>query len=152
MSLKILILNGPNLNLLGTREPEKYGYLTLEQIKTYTESQITGKADLEWKQSNLEGELINWIQEADHGFDAIIINPAGYSHTSVAIRDALTIVKIPIIEVHLTNVYARESFRAELLTAAAASSIMSGLGKDTYLLAVHALLQREKHLNEVSNN
>ena len=108
--MKILVINGPNLNLLGTREPEIYGALTLEQIeKNVLEYAKTLNVEIEFFQSNVEGEIINKIQE--HGFDGIVINPAGYSHTSVAIRDAIAGVKIPTVEVHLSNIYSREEFR-----------------------------------------
>lgn len=135
---KYLVLNGPNLNLLGTREPAIYGSLTLEDIKKRTEKSLS-QYDLEtsWFQSNHEGELVEKIQEAESkGFDAIIINPAAYSHTSVAIYDALKTCNMPVIEVHLTNVHAREDFRQTLLTAKAASKILCGLGKDAYFMAI----------------
>jgi len=135
---KILIINGPNLNMLGTREPEIYGSDTLEYIQDYTETKLKDKSvDITWYQSNIEGELINKIQEfGAMPFDILVINPAGYSHTSIAIYDALKIINKPIIEVHLSNVYAREDFRQTMLTARAASKIMSGLGKDAYYLAI----------------
>ena len=137
---KILIINGPNLNLLGLREPDIYGPMTLEDIKNYTENKLKSEkqnVELEWYQSNIEGELVESIQKAIHTeYDALIVNPAAYSHTSVAMLDALRMIKVPIIEVHLTNVYSREEFRQTLLTARAASKIMSGLGKDAYYLAV----------------
>ena len=137
---KILIINGPNLNLLGLREPDIYGPMTLEDIKNYTENKLKSEkqnVELEWYQSNIEGELVESIQTAiNTEYDALIVNPAAYSHTSVAMLDALRMIKVPIIEVHLTNVYSREEFRQTLLTARAASKIMSGLGKDAYYLAV----------------
>jgi 3-dehydroquinate dehydratase-2 len=144
---KIQIINGPNLNMLGTREVDLYGDLTLGEIKKYTTDKLKDLpvVELSWFQSNIEGEIINKIQSlTDEKFDALIINPAGYSHTSVAMFDALKILSIPIAEVHLTNVYAREPFRQTLLTAQAASIIMSGLGKDAYYMAAMALVQREK--------
>lgn len=135
---KIAIINGANLNLLGLREPHLYGQLTLDQIKNYTEKKLKAyEVELEWFHSNVEGELVNQIQTVSQSdYDALVINPGGYSHTSVAIHDALKIVTVPIIEVHLTNVYSREAFRQSLLTARAASIIMSGLGKDAYYMAV----------------
>lgn len=135
---RYLVLNGPNLNQLGTREPSIYGDLTLEAIQKYTEKFLSSYAlEIEWYQSNLEGELINKIQEfQSSNFDALIINPAGYSHTSVAIYDALKSVQRPVIETHLTNVHAREDFRQTLLTAKAASTIMCGLGKRAYAMAI----------------
>lgn len=135
---KIAIINGANLNLLGTREPEIYGPHTLVEIQKYTSEKLKNYAvDLDWFQSNIEGEIVNFIQIIlQEQYDALVINPGGYSHTSVVIYDALKMLPIPIIEVHLTNVYSRESFRQCLLTAKASSIIMSGLGKDAYYMAV----------------
>lgn len=127
--------------MLGTREPEIYGSETLDDIQKYTESKVQGVATLEWYQSNLEGELVSRIQKAhSENFDALIINPGGYAHTSVAIHDALKILKIPVIEVHLSQVYKREDFRHTLLTAKAASAIMSGLGRHSYYVAINSQL------------
>lgn len=138
---KFLIINGPNLNMLGLREPEVYGNETLEDIQKWTNRQVLGKATLEWFQSNVEGEIVTRIQTAhSEGFDALIINPGGYAHTSVAIHDAMKILKFPIIEVHLSQVYKREDFRHTLLTAKAASAIMSGLGKQSYYVAIQSQL------------
>lgn len=138
---KILIINGPNLNMLGLREPEVYGSDSLEDIRLWTDSKIKSLAQTIWFQSNLEGEIVSRIQEAHtEQFDALVINPGGYAHTSVAIHDALKILKIPVIEVHLSQVYKREEFRHTLLTAKAASAIMSGLGKQSYYRAIQSLL------------
>jgi 3-dehydroquinate dehydratase-2 len=138
---KILIINGPNLNMLGLREPEVYGSDTLEEIRLWTDSKIKSFAETSWFQSNLEGEIVSRIQEAHtEQFDAVVINPGGYAHTSVAIHDALKILKIPVIEVHLSQVYKREEFRHTLLTAKAASAIMTGLGKQSYYRAIQSLL------------
>ena len=138
---KILIINGPNLNMLGLREPEVYGSDTLEDIRLWTDSKIKSLAQTIWFQSNLEGEIVSRIQLAHtEQFDALVINPGGYAHTSVAIHDALKILKIPVIEVHLSQVYKREEFRHTLLTAKAASAIMSGLGKQSYYRAIQSLL------------
>jgi 3-dehydroquinate dehydratase-2 len=138
---KILIINGPNLNMLGVREPEIYGYDTLDDIKNFTEAKINGRAQLVWYQSNVEGELVNRIQQAhQQSFDALIINPGGYAHTSVALHDALKILKIPVIEVHLSQVYQREEFRHTLLTAKAATAIMSGFGNQSYHIAINSQL------------
>lgn len=132
-----LIINGPNLNMLGKREPEIYGSLALSDIQKYTEEKVKAEASLEWFQSNLEGEIVDRLQRAAaQNFKAVIINPGGYSHTSIAIHDAIKILKIPVIEVHISNVYQRESFRQTLLTAKACMAIMTGLGKDAYWLAV----------------
>jgi 3-dehydroquinate dehydratase-2 len=139
---KMLIINGPNLNMLGQREPEVYGKDTLDDLMKYTEVKIQGQVQLEWYQSNLEGELVTRIQKAtSEAYDAVIINPGGYAHTSVAIHDALKILKIPVIEVHLSQVYKREEFRHTLLTAKAATAIMSGFGKQTYYIAIKSQLQ-----------
>jgi 3-dehydroquinate dehydratase-2 len=139
---KMLIINGPNLNMLGQREPEVYGKDTLDDLIKFTEAKISGQANLEWFQSNVEGEMVNRIQKAvSEDFSALIINPGGYAHTSVAIHDALKILKIPVIEVHLSQVYKREEFRHTLLTAKAATAIMSGFGKQTYYIAINSQLQ-----------
>lgn len=138
---KILIINGPNLNMLGKREPEVYGTDSLDDIAKWTEKKLNGAADLEWYQSNVEGEIVSRIQAAhSQNYDALVINPGGYAHTSVAIHDALKILKIPVIEVHLSQVYKREEFRHTLLTAKAASAIMSGLGKQSYYVAIQSLI------------
>lgn len=141
---KIAIINGPNLNMLGKRERDIYGNDSLQDIIDFTESKFK-QTDLvlEWFQSNIEGEIVEKIQELSSGdYDALIINPAAYSHTSVAIYDALKLLKIPIVEVHLSNIHAREEFRQTMLTAKAASIIMGGLGKTVYYHAI--LTQIEK--------
>jgi 3-dehydroquinate dehydratase-2 len=132
-----LIINGPNLNMLGKREPEVYGNESLSDIQKWTDSKLQNTAKTTWYQSNIEGEIVSRIQSAhSETFDALIINPGGYAHTSVAIHDALKILKIPVIEVHLSQVYRREEFRHTLLTAKAATAIMSGLGKQSYYIAI----------------
>lgn len=137
---KFLIINGPNLNMLGKREPEVYGTESLDDIAKWTDEKVKGKAQLEWFQSNIEGEIVSRIQRAhSENYDALVINPGGYAHTSVAIHDALKILKIPVIEVHLSQVYKREEFRHTLLTAKACSAIMSGLGKQSYYVAILSL-------------
>lgn len=137
---KFLVINGPNLNMLGKREPHIYGTMSLEDIIRHTESKFAkNHVNIEWFQSNIEGEIIDRIQVAvNQEWDALIINPGGYSHTSVAIRDALTILSIPIIEIHLSNTQAREEFRAKKLTAQVAKSIMEGFGADSYYLAIYS--------------
>jgi 3-dehydroquinate dehydratase-2 len=142
---KIKIINGPNLNFLGKRE-EIYGDLTLEQIKSYTEKRLSSfNVELHWYHSNIEGEIVEEIQACvNNQYDGIVINPAAYSHTSVAIHDALKLLKCEIVEVHLTNVYSREDFRQRMLTAKAASKIMSGLGKDAYYLGVISIIDKEE--------
>jgi 3-dehydroquinate dehydratase-2 len=138
--LKFLVINGPNLNLLGTREPEIYGNKTLLEIQNYTQERLGNKVHLEWFQSNLEGEIVSKIQSLNHeNFHGLIINPAGYAHTSVVILDALKMLKLPIAEVHLSNVYKRESFRHSMLTAGASTIIMGGLSHRVYYSAAMAL-------------
>jgi 3-dehydroquinate dehydratase-2 len=139
---QFLILNGPNLNMLGLREPDIYGSLTLEEIKDYTSKSLASEnVKLEWYQSNIEGELVSRIQESlSQNYNALIINPGAYSHTSVALFDALSMIKVPIIEVHLTNTHRREEFRQTKLTAKASTVIMEGLGKNAYLTAVKSQL------------
>lgn len=139
---KFLIINGPNLNMLGTREPEIYGSLTLKDIVDYTETSLANKnCELVWFQSNIEGEIVSRIQESlKQDFSALVINPGAYAHTSVAILDALHMVKIPVIEVHLSNTHRREEFRQTKLTAKASTIIMEGLGKNAYLMAISSQL------------
>ncbi len=139
---KFLILNGPNLNMLGKREPGIYGTLTLEEIIKYTEESLVNKnCECRWFQSNIEGEIVTKIQESlREDFTALVINPGAYSHTSVAILDALQMIKIPIIEVHLSNTHRREEFRQTKLTAKASTIIMEGLGKNAYLMAIQSQL------------
>jgi 3-dehydroquinate dehydratase-2 len=138
---RVAVLHGPNLNLLGTREPEVYGDLTLEEIdRRIAERASELGVDVTTRQSNLEGELVTWIQEADGTADAVILNPGGYSHTSVAIRDAIAAVSVPVIEVHLSNPAAREEFRHTDLVAGVSSGVISGFGWRSYLLALEAAL------------
>ena len=139
----ILVLHGPNLNLLGTREPEVYGHVTLDEINTKLTAQAQAKeAKLTYFQSNAEAELVDRIQQArTDGTNFIIINPAAYTHTSVAIRDALAAVAIPFVEVHLSNVHAREAFRKESFFSDIAVGTISGLGATGYELALQFALQ-----------
>jgi 3-dehydroquinate dehydratase-2 len=139
MSKPIYVLSGPNLNLLGAREPEIYGHQTLEDVKRLCEARASalGRAVV-FRQSNHEGELIDWIQEARESACAIVINPAGYGHTSVAILDALKMVAIPVIECHLSNPAAREAFRHQTYVSLAATGVVSGFGAASYELAVEA--------------
>jgi len=139
----ILVLHGPNLNLLGTREPEVYGRVTLDEINTKLTAQAQAKeAKLTYFQSNAEAELVDRIQQArTDGTNFIIINPAAYTHTSVAIRDALAAVAIPFVEVHLSNVHAREAFRKESFFSDIAVGTISGLGATGYELALQFALQ-----------
>ena len=136
---KVLVLNGPNLNLLGKRQPEIYGRFTLEQINRRVQAlaQELG-VEVEVRQSNSEGELVGWIQEAPKQFGAIVINPAAYTHSSVAIRDAITAAGIPTVEVHISNIYKREEFRRHSYVAGAAVGQITGLGVQSYLLGLRA--------------
>src|SRR5215471_1709228 len=137
--MKILYLNGPNLNLLGQREPEIYGKTTLADIeaKVREKGQKLG-AELEFRQSNLEGELVSWIQEAKGKFDVIVLNAAAYTHTSIALRDAIVAAGVPTIEIHLSNVHAREEFRHKSLIAPVCSGQIIGFGANSYVLGVEA--------------
>jgi 3-dehydroquinate dehydratase-2 len=137
--MKILILNGPNLNLLGQREPEVYGRLTLADVEARVrERALKLKVEVEFRQSNIEGELVNWIQSAKGNFDVIILNAASYTHTSVALRDAISAVAIPTIEVHISNVFAREEFRHTSLIAPVCRGQITGFGVNSYILALEA--------------
>jgi len=140
---KILVLHGPNLNLLGTREPDVYGRVTLDEINAKLSAQaMANDANLSYMQSNAEADLITRIQQArEDGTDFIIINPAAFTHTSVAIRDALAAVAIPFVEVHLSNVFAREPFRKESYFSDIAVGVISGLGATGYELALQFALQ-----------
>jgi 3-dehydroquinate dehydratase II len=136
----ILVLNGPNLNLLGVREPATYGRDTLADIEEacLERATVLGLA-LDFRQSNHEGQLVEWIQEARENADGIIINPAGYTTTSVALLDALKAVELPVIEVHISNIHRREQFRHNSLVSQAARGVICGLGAHGYLLALDAI-------------
>ena len=137
--MKILFLNGPNLNLLGQREPNVYGRATLGDIETKVrERAATLGIEIEFRQTNLEGELVSWIQQARGIFEVIVLNAAAYTHTSVALRDAISAVAIPTIEVHLSNVHAREEFRHRSLIAPVCSGQITGFGPNSYILALEA--------------
>jgi 3-dehydroquinate dehydratase-2 len=139
MSKPIYVLSGPNLNLLGAREPEIYGHQTLEDVRRLCEARASALGrTVVFRQSNHEGELIDWIQEARDKAAAIVINPAGYGHTSVAILDALKMVGVPVIECHLSNPAAREAFRHQTYVSLAATGVVSGFGAASYELAVEA--------------
>ncbi len=136
----ITILNGPNLNLLGSRQPEVYGSGTLDDLETLCAETAEGLGlAIDFRQSNIEGELISWVQEARLKSAGIIINPAGYSHTSVALMDALLAVDLPVIEVHISNIHSRESFRHHSYVSRAAQGVICGLGFAGYRLALIAL-------------
>lgn len=138
--LRILVLHGPNLNLLGTREQSIYGATSLDALDTALSilaEELAVEVDI--RQSNSEGELVTWIQEARSGYQGIIINPAGYTHTSVALRDAIAAVDLPTIEVHLSNIHQREDFRHRSYIAGVAMGQIAGLGPTSYLLALRGL-------------
>jgi 3-dehydroquinate dehydratase II len=138
MTQTLYILNGPNLNLLGTREPEKYGTATLADVETLcTAAAKRFGLGIVFRQSNMEGELVNWIQEAHVNKAAgLILNPAAYTTTSIAILDALLILKMPIVEIHITNIHARESFRQNSYVSKAAKAVIAGFGIQGYALAI----------------
>jgi 3-dehydroquinate dehydratase-2 len=137
--MKILFLNGPNLNLLGQREPEVYGKDTLEDIETKVRTRAKKMGvSIDFHQSNQEGELVGWIQQAKGDYNVIVINAAAYTHSSIALRDAIVAVGIPTIEIHLSNIYAREEFRQRSVIAAVCAGQISGFGAGSYLLALEA--------------
>ena len=148
MTSKIIIINGPNLNLLGEREQSQYGSTTFDQLKEncLKKSEKIG-IELEFVQSNIEGELVNLIQEAKKKYDGIIINAAGFTHTSVAIRDALDLFKKPIIEIHISNIYKREEFRHKSLISDIATGGIFGLGVEGYILAIISIEKILKNEN-----
>lgn len=147
--MKIRVLHGPNLNLLGTREPDVYGSLTLAEIdRRITECAKSIGVQAEISQFNSEGELVEAIQQAGKSADAIVINPGAYTHYSIAIRDAVAAIKIPTVEVHLSNIYGREEFRQESVIAPVCAGQISGFGDQSYILG----LQAAKHLVESKGN
>ena len=150
--MKVIVIHGPNLNMLGIREQNIYGPMKLEEInmqmKTVAEQ---NKIDIEFFQSNLEGEIIDKIQECLGEADGIIINPAAYTHTSIAIRDAIAAIQLPVIEVHISNIHRREDFRAKSLTAPVCSGQISGFGPFGYHLAMMAMLQIFTEIQAMKN-
>ena len=137
--MKVLFLNGPNLNLLGQREPDVYGRTTLADIEAEVRKRAADlKMTVDFRQSNLEGELVGWIQEAKGKFDVIVLNAAAYTHTSIALRDAIAAVEVPTIEIHLSNIHAREKFRQKSIIAPVCTGQISGFGSKSYLLALEA--------------
>jgi 3-dehydroquinate dehydratase-2 len=139
--MKILFLNGPNLNLLGRREPGIYGTLTLADIEAAVRQRAQGRPiEVEFRQSNHEGELVTWIQEARGKADAVVLNAAAYTHTSVALRDAISASGVPTVEIHLSNVHAREEFRHRSKIAAVCRGQVTGFGLGSYLLGLEAAI------------
>ena len=145
---KILIINGPNLNLLGEREQSQYGSTTFNDLKHMCQKRSEDIGiKLDFKQSNIEGEIVNLIQEARNTYNGIIINAAGFTHTSVAIRDALDLFKKPIIELHISNIYKREEFRKKSMISDVVDGIICGLGANGYILAINAMQELLKNGN-----
>ncbi len=136
--MKILFLNGPNLNLLGQRQPDIYGTTTLAEIESAVREQAEGRAEIEFRQSNDEGELVTWIQDA--ASEVVVLNAAGYTHTSVALRDAITASDVPVVEIHLSNIHAREEFRHNSLIAPVCKGQICGFGPSSYILGLEAAL------------
>ena len=148
MNKNILIINGPNLNLLGEREQSQYGSITFDQLKKKcTEHSKKIGINTAFFQSNIEGEIVNKIQDSRKSYDGIIINAAGYTHTSVSIRDALDVFKKPIIELHISNIYKREEFRQKSLISGIVTGIICGLGANGYILAINAMHELLKNGN-----
>ena len=148
MATKILIINGPNLNLLGKREENHYGITTFEDLKKDCHEYAKNKdVELTFKQTNIEGEIVSLIQESNKKFDGLIINAAGYTHTSVAIRDALVIFKKPSIELHISNIFKREEFRHKSMISDVVTGIICGLGTNGYILAINAMHELLKNGN-----
>lgn len=138
--MKILIINGPNLNRLGTREPQIYGTLTDKDIVDGLRCRFAD-TDIDYFQSNHEGAIVDRLHEADGKYDGIVLNAAAYSHTSVAILDAILAIETPVVEVHMSNIYARETFRRQSVIAAACKGMICGFGADSYRLAIESLRQ-----------
>ena len=140
-TVRILVLNGPNLNMLGVREPEIYGKETLDDIRKNCDAHASAAGvTLDFRQSNSEADLIDWIQQARGSVDGIVINPAAFTHTSVAILDALVLTELPVVEIHLSNIFCRESFRQHSYVSAGATGIISGFGAHGYILAIDAMI------------
>ena len=146
--MKILIIHGPNLNLLGKREPDQYGVLTLDQINKMILDRAQKKTvEVKIFQANSEGEIISEIHRAIGVFDGLVINPAAYTHTSIALRDALLAVELPTVEVHLSNIYQREEFRKQSMISDVAIGVISGFREQSYILGLEALIYYLKTLN-----
>lgn len=146
MSKKLLLINGPNLNMLGTRQPEIYGSETLpELVASVTAYAADKNIELRAFQSNIEGEMVTAIQEARHWADGILMNSGAYTHTSIALRDAISSIDLPVIELHISNVHAREEFRHKSTISAVCLGVIAGFGRNSYFLAIDAL---ERHLSQ----
>ena len=146
MKQRIIIINGPNLNLLGKREESQYGNVSYSDLEKKCAEYANNKdIKLTFKQSNIEGEIVSMIQEAVSDFDGLIINAGGYTHTSVSIHDALLILKIPSIELHISNIYTREEFRQKSLISKAVNGIICGLGTDGYTISIDAIIKLIKN-------
>jgi 3-dehydroquinate dehydratase-2 len=151
--IRVLVIHGPNLNLLGRRDPAMYGTTTLAEINDELTKRATARgAVVETVQSNIEGEIVDLVQSAVGRFDAIVMNPGGYTHTSVAIRDAIDAVAIPTVEVHLSNLHARETFRQTSITAARCVGQISGFGAQSYFLGLDAALAHVEGLRRTHGN
>ena len=148
MKNNIIVINGPNLNLLGEREQSQYGSVTFDDLKkNCIEHSKTLEINIEFTQSNIEGEIVTIIQQAKKKYDGLIINAAGFTHTSVAIRDALAIFKKPSIELHISNIYKREEFRHKSMISDVVTGIICGLGTNGYILAINAMHELLKNAN-----
>ncbi|MEM7117485.1 MAG: type II 3-dehydroquinate dehydratase [Chloroflexota bacterium] len=146
MPRKILLINGPNLNMLGTREPEIYGAETLPELVTAIKAYGAERnVEIRDFQSNIEGEIVTAVQEARHWADGIMMNPGAYTHYSIAIRDAISAIDLPVIELHISNVHAREAFRHKSVLSAVCLGVIAGFGRDSYFLALEAL---RRHLTK----
>ena len=153
MKNNIIVINGPNLNLLGEREQSQYGSVTYDELKNNCRKYSrTVEMNIEFTQSNIEGEIVTIIQEAKEKYDGLIINAAGFTHTSVAIRDALAIFKKPSIELHISNIYKREEFRHKSMISDVVTGIICGLGANGYILAINAMHELLKNGNRYTNN
>jgi 3-dehydroquinate dehydratase II len=151
--IRVLVIHGPNLNLLGRRDPAMYGTTTLAEINDELSKRAAARgADVETVQSNIEGEIVDLVQSAVGRFDAIVMNPGGYTHTSVAIRDAIDAVGLPTVEVHLSNLHARETFRQTSITAARCVGQISGFGAQSYFLGLDAALAHVEGLRRTHGN